>query len=86
MKTKVGGALSCAPTLMLQPWAEDRFESWGGRLADPSVVFLGGGGGADLAKGPMPRYLKTENATDLGHYFLGGTQIHFRKYVPGVIK
>ena len=44
MRTKVGGALPCAPTLMLQPWVEDRFESWCGRLADPFVVFLGGMG------------------------------------------
>ena len=70
MRTKVGGALPCAATLMLQPWVEDRFESWCGRLADPSVVFFfGRGDGADLAKGPKPGYPKTENATDLGHYF-----------------
>ena len=46
MRTKVGCcALPCAPTLMLQPWVEDRFESWCVGLADLSVVFFFGGGG-----------------------------------------
>ena len=45
-------------------------------LVDPAAGFRGGG---YLARGPNLGYPKTENSTDLAHYFLGWAQIHFRK-------
>ena len=41
-----------------------------------TIVFWG----ADFTKGSKPGYPKTENSTDLSHYFFGGggTQLHFR--------
>ena len=47
-------------------------------LADPAA-----GRGANLARGPNLGYPKNENSTDLTHYFLGWTQIHFRKKLKG---
>ena len=38
-----------------------------------------GGGGGSLALSPNLGYPKTENSTDLTHYFFGCTQIHFKK-------
>ena len=32
------------------------------------------GGGADFTKGSKPGHLKTENSTDLSHYFWGGAE------------
>ena len=49
-------------------------------LADTAAGFRGGG---NLGRGPNPNLgrgtPKTENSTDLTHYFLGWAQIHFRK-------
>ena len=42
-------------------------------------VFFFGGGGANSGEVPTQGTPKTENSTDLIHYFLGWTQIHFRK-------
>ena len=39
--------------------------------------FLGGRGW--LGEETQTKYPKTENSADLGHYFLGGAKIHFRK-------
>ena len=35
------------------------------------------GGGSFFSKGPKPRYPKTKNCTDLGHYFLEGPKFTF---------
>ena len=46
-------------------------------LADPAASFRGGG---QLWAGSQPRVPpKNENSTDLTHYFLGWTQIQFRR-------
>ena len=49
------------------------FQHW---LIQPPVL-----GGGQLGAGSQPRVgtPKTENSTELTHYFLGWTQIHFRK-------
>ena len=47
-------------------------------LADLAVVFLWGERGW-LGEETQARYPKAENSADLGHYFLGGAKIHFRK-------
>ena len=47
-------------------------------LAVPAAGFRGGG---NLGQGPNLGYPKTENSTDLTHYFLGWTQSHFRKKI-----
>ena len=47
-------------------------------MADPAVVFFGGGGD-DLAKRPKPGTPKLKNSVDLGHHFLEGAKIHYRK-------
>ena len=38
-----------------------------------TIVFLG----ADFTKGSKPGYPKTENSTDLSHYFLGVEELNF---------
>ena len=44
-------------------------------LADPAAGFRG----TNLVRGSNLGTPKTENSTDLTHYFFGWTQIHFRK-------
>ena len=62
-------------------WGEWRLTSGDHKrwLIQPSFFFLGGGGRGWLGEETQARYPQNENSADLGHYFLGRSQIHFRK-------
>ena len=54
---------------MIQPWVGDRFETWCGQLADPSVVSVFFGGGPTRRRDPSQGTPKNENSTDLGYFW-----------------